>query len=399
MKITISCGGTGGHMYPGLAVAAEAIRRGHKTAVILSGRSVENADRGAALPPGAVALHVPSRPFSLKKPLSLLVLARNVLLARRTFRAFRPDVLLAMGSYTCAAPVLAARWAGIPVVLHEANAVPGDAIAKLARLAKAVCTCFPGMERHFRPGTALFDTGLPLRSGIAPASASTRSPRARAAAQGTPPATPPPVSLLIMGGSQGADGLNRGIVAAFAAALSNRPSAQPPTALRIVHLAGPGRKDEVQNLWKATKLENRGVEIETVDYENDMARRYAEADFCICRAGAASSFELALSGLPAAFVPLPKVAHEHQTRNAEAFVAAGAALMLPQDALFDPVRGPAAIDAIFAKIRSSQALDAMRNAMLSLARPDAAGRVTDVLLQAAGTTHPLPSDPPSHLHV
>lgn len=376
-------------MYPGLAVAAETIRRGHETAVILSGRSVENAGKNAALPSGAVALHVPSRQFSLRKPLSMLVLARNVVLAMRKLRSFGPDALLAMGSYTSAAPVIAARLSGIPVVLHEANAVPGDAIAKLSMMARAVCVCFPGMERHFRHGTALYDTGLPLRTAIAHGTAGTRSPRAMAAAaaqeaknsakESESPGVKPPVSILIMGGSQGADGLNHGIITAFAAAFVNRKPPEPPPAVKIVHLAGPGRKDEVQRLWDETGLEKHGFSLETVDYENDMARRYAEADFCICRAGAASCFELALSGLPAAFVPLPKVAHDHQTRNAEAFVSAGAALLVPQDALFDATRGPEAIDGIFAKLRSERAMAEMRKSMLSMARPDAAKRVADVL--------------------
>ena len=198
-RYAVACGGTGGHMFPGLAVAAALRRRGHSVAVILSGRAVE-ADRSAtALPEGAEPLPVPSRPVSLRRPWTLFSLLRSLCIALRALRRYRPDALLAMGSYTSLAPVLAARLLRIPVVLHEANAIPGDAIARLSRCASAVCVCFPGMERLFPKGTHLVDTGLPLRAEFVGGSAGTK-------------ADPSRFNLLVMGGSQGARDLNRAVV-------------------------------------------------------------------------------------------------------------------------------------------------------------------------------------------
>ena len=323
MNVAVSCGGTGGHMFPGLAVAAELRRRGHRVAVILSGRAVE-ADRAKAdLPEGAEAMLVPVEPVSPRRPKSLLKLWRAIRTAKHELRAFRPDALLAMGSYTSVAPVLAARSLRVPVVLHEANAIPGAAVAFLARWAKTVCVCFPHMERFFPQGTRLADTGLPLRAEFAKGIGGSK-------------ADPAHFSLLVMGGSQGARDLNRGIVKTFSEALKAgwyEPATRFPD--RIVHLAGTRNEDEVRALWDASGLREAGVEIEVVGFEHDMARRYAEADLCISRAGASSCFELALAGLPAILVPLPGLARDHQSRNADMMVLRGAAVDFGQEKLLE----------------------------------------------------------------
>ena len=284
-----------------------------------------------------------------------------------------------MGSYTSAAPVLAARSLGVPVVLHEANAVPGAAIAFLSRFAGTVCTCFPDMERFFRPGTKVENTGLPLRCSFARGSGGSKIPAG------------PGVSVLVTGGSQGAKAVNAGVVAAFGeAALAGAVSAEFP--VRVVHVAGAKNEDETRAMWSAclARLASSGVPagalcVEVVGFENDMPRRFAESGFCIGRAGASSCFELALCGLPAALVPLPGVSREHQTRNAEAFASRGAAELLPQSGLCGP-GGGAKIAGILKLCRDRSALAAMRDAMLSLARPDAAERVADVLCAAAAAT-------------
>ena len=368
-RFAIACGGTGGHMFPGLAVGKALRARGHAVAVILSGRGVEG-DRGRSdLPEGAETLLVPVDPVSPRRPGSLVKLARAVVSARRQLRAFRPDALLAMGSYTSVAPVLAARSLGIPVVLHEANAIPGSAVAHLARFARAVCVCFPDMERFFPRGTRLVDTGLPLRAEFAKGIGGSASEPGR-------------FTLLVMGGSQGARDLNRGIVRAFGKALGEGAAASATLPHRIVHLAGTRNEADVRALWDASGLREAGVEIEVVGFEHDMARRYAEADLCVSRAGASSCFELALAGLPAILVPLPGLARDHQTRNAEMMARRGTAVAFVQSDLLSE-DGWRRFLALVCRLRSAEGpaptRSTCRAAALAAARPDAAERVADVL--------------------
>ena len=369
MNVAVSCGGTGGHMFPGLAVAAELRRRGHRVAVILSGRAVESERAKADLPEGAEAMLVPVDPISPRRPKSLLKLVRAVRTARREFRAFRPDVLLAMGSYTSIAPVLAARSLRVPVVLHEANAIPGSAVAHLARFARTVCVCFPDMARFFPKGARLADTGLPLRAEFEKGIGGSK-------------ADPSKYSLLVMGGSQGARDLNRGIVRAFSEARKNgwyKPGTPLPT--RIVHLAGTRNEDEVRALWDASGLREAGVEIEVVGFEHDMARRYAEADVCVSRAGASSCFELALAGLPAILVPLPGLARDHQSYNAGSMLMRHAAVEFEQKDLLEGEAWKMFVG-ILVTIRGSEpgtlvSHAALRAGALAAAVPDAASRVAD----------------------
>ena len=355
-RFAIACGGTGGHMFPGLAVAAELRRKGHAVAVVLSGRKVEAEGAASALPGGAEPLLVPVDPVSARHPLSLLKLARAVFRARGLLRRFKPDALLAMGSYTSLAPVLAARMLRIPVVLHEANAIPGSAIARLARYADAVCVCFPGMERFFPKRVKVVDTGLPIRAEFVRGSAGSAPSDGR-------------FRLLVMGGSQGARDLNRDIVDSVSG--WNSGEGVPP--LRIVHLAGTRNEEEVRGLYAAAGLDTANVEVEVVGFEHDMARRYAEADLCISRAGASSCFELALVGLPAAFVPLRGLANDHQVRNAESMERRGAGWC---------VASRDAIVVVRQAVLQPEKRAAMREAMLSLARPDAASRVAGVVEDA-----------------
>ena len=361
MKIAVSCGGTGGHMYPGLAVAAELLARGHEVGVVLSGRSVESERTGGGLPRGAAVLPVRIPRPSARRPLSVFAWVGASLPARRALRAFRADALLAMGSYTSLPPVLAARSLGIPVVLHEANAVPGKAVARLARFARAVCVCFPGMENRFAPGTRLVKTGLPLRSEFA------RGVGASAPSDGA-------FRLLVMGGSQGAKGLNRLVAEAFGLAARTDPAGLARRRVKIVHLAGRAGEEEARALWAASGAAERGVGIEVVGFESDMARRYAEADACVSRAGASSCFELALAGVPAVFVPLPHLAGDHQSRNAEAF--AGAADLVSQE---DPDAPAKLLAALFALADDPALRAARREKMLAFAPDAPAARVAAVL--------------------
>ena len=271
-----------------------------------------------------------------------------------------------MGSYTSIAPVLAARSLRVPVVLHEANAVPGSAVARLARFAATICTCFPDMARFFPKGAHLADTGLPLRAGFAKGVGGSKT-------------DPSKFSLLVMGGSQGAQAVNRAVVEALRR-LQRAEGPVPP--FRVVHIAGKRNEEEVRRLYEDAGLDPHRIAVEVVGFEHDMARRYAEANLCISRAGASSCFELALTGLPALFIPLPGLARDHQSKNAESLVARGAGMVFTQGTF-----QPEDLAQMLARLSvSPERLSELRENLLAAARPDAAERVADAV-EAAARSH------------
>lgn len=351
-------------MFPGLAVAAALHNHGHAVAVVLSGRPVEAARASSAIPPGTEPILVPVRPLSLHDPLSAFTLLIGILRAFRALRRFRPEALLAMGSYTSFAPVIAARLLRIPVLLHEANAIPGSAIAWLARHCHihTVCLTFPEAASHLPTHQHTLDTGLPLRAEFSPGIASTQ-------------ASPHHFSLLIMGGSQGARAINTTVVQALATLRSSHPDLF--ARLRVTHLAGPTQEQAVRELYRAAALplDSPDSPFTVIGFSNQMPKHYAEADFCISRAGASSCFELALAGLPALLIPLPGLAHDHQLYNATSMQQRGAALMTPQASLC-----PETLAHTLAELASHpEKRQALRTALLTIARPDATQRVAAAL--------------------
>ena len=352
IRVAIACGGTGGHTYPGLATARVLRERGCDVVVLQAGRAVEEQTLkgwdGEVFKTGA-------RQSKLSIPGSLL----------RTWREFgkrRPSVVVAMGSYT-SLPAVAAAWLrGIPVVLHEANAIPGKANAFLSRFARAAGIAFPEAAQHFPPRVTIADVGMPLRSEFEKGT-------------GTSRADPSRFSLLVMGGSQGAKRLNEIFVEALKEIESRH--AGLASKLKVVHLTGERNKEEVLGLYAAAGL--TGPAFEIIGYSNDMARLYAESDFCISRAGASSCMELSLAGLPALFVPLPHLAADHQTFNAKSMASRGAGDWMPQDEL-EPAK---LADYLAAVADDTAKRTKMREALLAISRPDATTRFADAILAAA----------------
>ncbi len=351
IRVAIACGGTGGHTYPGLATARVLRERGCDVVVLQAGRDVEaqtlSGWDGAIFKTGA-------RQSKLSIPGSLF----------RTWREFgrkRPNVVVAMGSYTSLPAVIAAWLRGIPVVLHEANAIPGKANAFLARFARAAGVAFPEAAQHFPPRVKIAVVGMPLRSEFKKGT-------------GTSRADPSRFSLLVMGGSQGAKRLNEIVVEALTEiAAHHRALAE---RLNVVHLTGERNKDEVSGLYAAAGL--TGPAFEIIGFSNEMARLYAESDFCISRAGASSCMELALAGLPALFVPLPHLAADHQTLNAKSMAGRNAGDWHPQDTLEPTILA----DYLAAVAADAKKRERMREALLAVSRPDATTLFADAILTA-----------------
>ena len=360
MKIAVTCGGTGGHVFPGVATASALKAKGHDVRIVLSGRSVEGETPGGW--DGGI-IHVPCRQPRWRDPVnagkSLFSLVSAFFSALAQLRRFRPRALLAMGSYTSIPPVLAARVLRIPVVLHEANAIPGVAVSRLCHFAEKVCIAFDEAADHLPHSVQTVNTGLPVRSGIVGESAGAY-------------ADPSRFTLLVMGGSQGAQAVNQAVSGAV------RLLAQDPeeaALLRIIHLAGRSNEDAVRQSYSGID----SIPVTVIGFSNEMGKLYAASDFCISRAGAASCFELCLCGIPALLVPLPGLAHDHQTANARAMVRLGACDLIAQAEL-----NPESLATYIKTIRRDNVKrSALRSALLANARPNAADELADCVLQVA----------------
>ncbi|MDY0149181.1 MAG: UDP-N-acetylglucosamine--N-acetylmuramyl-(pentapeptide) pyrophosphoryl-undecaprenol N-acetylglucosamine transferase [Kiritimatiellia bacterium] len=313
MNIAVACGGTGGHVFPGLATADELLRRGHRVTLWVTGRDTEQ----AALkdwdgPVVQVAARGLPSGFSLDALRAVWYLARAVRHCRAHMRREVPQVLLAMGSYASVGPCGAARWLGVPIVLHEANVIPGRAVRLFAGGAAAVAAGFEETRYHLPRGNITV-VGMPLREELTEASASL-PPRAEGVQS--------PFRLLVMGGSMGAHRLNDVMVETLGRLKKNNAS------FYVTHLTGRQDEAAVREGYRAA-----GVSAEVIAFTKYMAPLYHAADLAICRAGASTCAELAFFGLPALFVPYPRAAMDHQTANARALEKHGAADVVDESAL------------------------------------------------------------------
>ena len=351
-RIVVACGGTGGHAFPGLAVARELRGRGHDVAVWTSGRAVEGAVMeswdGPVFSTGA-------RPLS---PRNLFANLISVLRCRREMRRFAPQALLAMGSYSSLPPVFAARARRVPVVLHEANTVPGRAIEFLSRSADRVAISFAETARHL-PGRQTVLTGLPVRAEIV------GQPRFEDVPEDA-------FCLFVTGGSQGAHRVNELVCQALPLVRADLEKRGGGKKLFVIHQTGAADEAFVR-----ASYEKAGIPARVRAFEREMGRAFATADLVVSRAGASTIFELALAGRPAFFIPLPGALRDHQHFNAQAFVRRGAADEGAQSALT-----PRALaNYVYHKIQDPASLARKAAAMKAAATPDAAARVADLVEQ------------------
>jgi UDP-N-acetylglucosamine--N-acetylmuramyl-(pentapeptide) pyrophosphoryl-undecaprenol N-acetylglucosamine transferase len=346
MRLLIAGGGTGGHLYPALAVAHAFRAEEPDGALLLVGRKGGPEERlvpAAGFELATINVRGLDRD-ALWKNLALPAIAPAALLAGlRIVDHFRPDVVLGMGGYVMAPAVAAARMRGIPYVLHEKDVRPGLATRFFAGGAAAICTTLPGTDKRVRNSRVEL-TGVPLREGFEP----------RAAAV-------PPRRLLVTGGSQGARHVNEAVWGALAE-LRQRFE-------EVVHIAG--------------RQGGAGVAAHAADgyrgltFTDDMAVLMSSADLVVSRAGVSTIAEIAAVGLPMVLVP-GTFGGGHQEENAKAMVDAGAALRIG-DAELSPVSLVAALDGL-----SADRLRAMAKASSALGRRDAASRVLGVLHEVAG---------------
>jgi UDP-N-acetylglucosamine--N-acetylmuramyl-(pentapeptide) pyrophosphoryl-undecaprenol N-acetylglucosamine transferase len=307
--IMIMAGGTGGHIFPALAVAEHLRAAGWRVVWV--------GVRG-----GMEERLIPARGYEMswvrfsglrgRGVVAFALLPMNLLIAfwqtARAIFAHRPDVVLGMGGYVSFPGGMMASFLHRPLAIHEQNSVAGLANRVLAKLADRVLTTFP---RAFGESTAVVWTGNPVRREIAEMAPPENRYAARAGR----------LRLLVVGGSQGAQILNTVVPAAVAAL----PAESRP---RIRHQAGTRHHEAVQRDYR-----ERGVDAEVVAFIDDMAGRYAETDLIVCRAGATTVAEIAAAGIASVLVPYPHSVDDHQTLNARFLADRGAALLIPQGEL------------------------------------------------------------------
>jgi UDP-N-acetylglucosamine--N-acetylmuramyl-(pentapeptide) pyrophosphoryl-undecaprenol N-acetylglucosamine transferase len=347
----IAAGGTGGHLFPGIAVADELRRRQPGVRVVFAGT-----------PRGLESRLVPHAGYALELlpilPLNgvgvggalrgLLALPRALWRALRLVRRERPAAVLGVGGYAGGPVTLVAALSGVRTVILEPNVAPGLTNRLLRPFADVAACAYEAARPGF--GAKGVVTGNPVRGGFA------ALPRKERRA---------PYTLLAFGGSQGSRALNQALLAAL-------PHLPGDEALRIVHQTGPAMQEAVAEAYLRA-----GRAAEVVAFLDDMPARFAAADLLLSRSGATTCAELCAAGKAAVLVPFAGAAEDHQRRNAAALQAAGAALMLEEREL----SGQSLAAALRGLLEQPQRIEAMEARARALGRPDAAARVADLLVE------------------
>lgn len=351
-KFLVMAGGTGGHVFPALAVAKALQAQGAAVEWLGTQRGIES----QLIPAADIPLHVISvegvrgrgRGALLKAPLQI---SRAIMQARSVVKSVAPDAVLGFGGFATGPGGVAARLCGIPLIIHEQNAVAGTTNRLLARIATRVLEAFPsGLP-------AAKEVGNPVRGEIAALPA----PADRIAKNA-------PLRLLVLGGSLGAVAINELVPQAIA----RLDSAARP---RVVHQAGQRHLDVAREAYERAE-----VEAEVVPFIADMAAAYENADLVICRSGALTVSEIAAAGLGAILVPFPFAIDDHQTKNGEWLADAGAAMVIQQDEL-DADKLADILRDLFADPKK---LLSMAEAARKVARPDATEQVLAVCREEMG---------------
>lgn len=351
MRVLIAAGGTGGHIYPGIAVAKEIMRRDAESTVRFVGtakgletRLVPQAGFELSLIESAGLVNMG---FAARLR-GLAVLPKSFLAARKLIREFRPDVAVGAGGYVSGPILLTAALMRVPTLVMESNAVPGFTNRRLARFVDRAAVSFAEALPYFRDKGVV--TGNPVRREFFEVPAKRRD-----AAQFT---------LLLFGGSQGARAISEAMVAALPHLAAHRAT------LRITHQTGKLDFAKVRDGYARVGWEN-GTDVR--EYIDDMVGAFAAADLIVSRAGATTAAELMAAGKTAIMIPLP--GQTEQRRNAEAMQAANAARMIPQTDL----TGATLAKEIAALMENPEEITRREAASRRLARPDAAGATVELI--------------------
>lgn len=360
--IMLAGGGTGGHVYPGLALAEALTALDGGVRIVWIGSSDRMEARvvpAAGHPFEPLTLGFLKGTSGMKRLSSLAKLPLAAVRVVSLLLRYRPSAIVGLGGYVAGPPCMLGAVLGRPVFLLEQNAIPGRTNRLLGRFCRRVFATFAQAAPYFPAGRTEV-AGNPLRGAVLEVAASERSIPAEG-----------PLRLLVVGGSQGARSLNEGLPKAF------RQLRDAGVAVAITHVSGAGAGEKVRRAYAEA-----GVEADVVEYVDGMAATYAKTDLVVCRAGATTISEVTAIGLPAIYLPFPAAADDHQTENARAVVEAGGGWMVTDaELLSDPARFG---DRLAALVSDRAGLAEMGRCARTLGRPAAAREIARAILSSIG---------------
>lgn len=352
MRVIIAAGGTGGHIFPGVAIAREFKQRDPATTILFVGTAR-----------GLESKIVPRAGFDLElinvgalkgvsifeRTKSLVGLPMSFVAALRILKRFKPDVVIGVGGYSSGPTLLMAALSRIPTMIVEPNAMPGFTNRVLARFIDAAALSFADAQKYF--GSRGVVTGNPVRVDFARLAKKQRTER---------------LNVLIFGGSQGARAINDAVIGALPLLPSIRDR------LSLTHQTGERDYETVRQGYANASFDDADVR----PFIHDMADQYARADLLICRSGATTVAEVAAAGKAAIFIPFPFATDDHQRKNAEAFVRVGAGRMILQRDL-TPARVVKELNQL---VENPGEIDRMEEASRGLGRADSTERAVDLAM-------------------
>ncbi len=356
IRLMLTGGGTGGHLFPAIATAEALCDRLPGSEVLFVGTK-RKMDKASLEQYGYATRSIHSKGLKGKNFLSLLqgllVLPLSCLEAMFHIVRFRPHLVVGVGGYVTGPVVLAARLLGKATLIHEQNSVPGLANRKLGSLVSRICLSLPGSEKSF-PEEKTVLTGNPVRKELLELSEKRKVTKKNT------------FTLLVLGGSLGAHGINKLVTGAFALGFSDMEQ------IKVIHQTGPLDADTVKADYK-----KNNINATVAPFFNDMAAIYGEADLLVSRAGATTLAELSVLGKPALLIPYPYAADNHQEKNAEFYVQGGGAKMLTEKNLTAKTLAEQLVELV----GNPEELEKMGTAMRNKAFPKAAERIVDECLR------------------
>lgn len=359
-RIILTTGGTGGHVFPALAVAEE-VRARYPQAQILFMGSASGPEADMAAKAGLDFVGLPVKGVIGRGGRGIFAAFRMIpciFKAKSIISAFRPEAVLGFGGYASFAGIVGARLAGVPTAIHEQNSISGMSNRMAGKFARRVFLSLPDAVGTFPPRKSVL-VGNPVRASIAELYAGLKASKER---HDGPP------RLLVMGGSQGARAINEGVMACLPELLNS--------GIEIRHQTGAADYERVRARYR----EERAEHVQVSAFISDMQETYAWADLALCRAGGTSMAELMAAGLPSILVPFPLATHNHQFFNARTLEREGAAVMLEQKD-FTPPTGASEklLQTVLELANDNARLEKMSEKCRMVARPDAAAALVDGL--------------------
>jgi UDP-N-acetylglucosamine--N-acetylmuramyl-(pentapeptide) pyrophosphoryl-undecaprenol N-acetylglucosamine transferase len=360
LHVVIACGGTGGHLFPGIAVGETLAARGHDVTLIISEKKIDSlaASGHTNLHFERMPFHAMPRPWSPKMLPFLIGTWKGLKRCRQIIRDHHADAVLGMGGFTSLTPIYAGRKEGCKTLIHDSNAIPGKANKLTAKFCDVVLLGLGPCKSHFPKHPDVRVVGTPVRTSM------------KQAVKDDPyeffKLDRNKKTLVVMGGSQGAQGINRLIEQCL--------DTFEKIGIQILHIAGPSDYEAVRDVYARHPMLSQHVAA----FCHRMELAYKIADLAVARSGASTLTELSHFGVPSLLIPYPFAADDHQTRNAEIFANAGAAIMLRQES----INTTAFADTVRELLVTAPKKNAlMKAAAQKLATPDSAERIADIIEQ------------------